>query len=124
MGKVAIVTELSEDGLVQSKGVAHPGGGQVKDRPNGLFQHIIPVFAGPIGVHVDRHGFSLANGIRQASRCWGDVREKERLSRRLSAMADTPRHLPHKALISFSVQGYVIQDKRAAQAVCGRKVAL
>ena len=62
--------------------------------------------------------------IRQASRCWGDVREKERLSRRLSAMADTPRHLPHKALISFGIQGYVIQDKRAAQAVCGRKVAL
>ena len=59
-----------------------------------------------------------------ASRCWGDVREKERLSRRLPAIADTPRHLPHKALISFSVQGYVIQDKRAAQAVCGRKVAL
>lgn len=58
-----------------------------------------------------------------ASRCWGDVREKERLSRRLPAIADTPRHLPHKALISFSVQGYVIQDKRAAQAVCGRKVA-
>ncbi len=45
-----------------------------------------------------------------ASRCWGDVREKERLSRRLPAIADTPRHLPHKALISFSVQGYVIQD--------------
>lgn len=59
-----------------------------------------------------------------ALRCWGDVREKERLSRRLPAIADTPRHLPHKALISFSVQGYVIQDKRAAQAVCGRKVAL
>lgn len=61
--------------------------------------------------------------MRQASRCWGDVREKERLSRRLSAMADTPRHLPHKALIPFGVQGYVVQDKRAAQAVCGRKVA-
>ena len=58
-----------------------------------------------------------------ASRCWGDVREKERLSRRLPAIADTPRHLPHKSLISFSVQGYVIQDKRAAQAVCGRNMA-
>ena len=31
-------------------------------------------------------------------------------------MADTPRHLPHKALIPFGVQGYVVQDKRAAQA--------
>ena len=49
MGKVAIVAELSEDGLVQSEGVTHPGGGQVKDRLDGLFQHIIPVFAGPIG---------------------------------------------------------------------------
>lgn len=66
MGKVSIVAELSEDGLVQSEGVTHPGGGQVKDCPDGLFQHLIPVFAGPIGVHIGRHGFSLANGIGQS----------------------------------------------------------
>ena len=42
MGEVAVVAELSEDGAVQAQRPDDPGGGQVKDRPDGLDR---PIFA-------------------------------------------------------------------------------
>ena len=50
--------------------------------------------------------------------------EKDRLIRLLSAIRRAPRQLPHKPFIPFGVQGYVIEDERPAQGVCGRDTAL
>ena len=50
--------------------------------------------------------------------------EKERFSRRFSAMARTSQQLPGEVFITFGVQAYVVQDYRAAQAVCGPDMAV
>ena len=59
-----------------------------------------------------------------ASLCWGEAREKERFSRRFSATLFPSRHLAREALIALGVQAYIVQNKRPAQALCGRHMAL
>ena len=69
----------------------------------------------------------MARRMCHASRCWGEAREKERFSRRFSAILSapfSPRHLGREALVAPGVQAYVIQDKRPEKALHGPAVPL